>query len=104
MFNNLFPNPIQQSIKKYIFELIGGERYWNHDNTIEQITKNISSPKEYEAFGKFVAEIYEAGYVRAIEEHQVALEKMGLKANIKIIEKTEQGPSIFNQKNPAAPQ
>lgn len=104
MFNHLLGNPFQQSLKKYIFDLIKDESFFAHEPSIELLCKNATSPKEYESLGRLFASVYEAGYIRAIDEHRTELNKLGLKATIKTIEKTPDAKPIFNQKNPAAGQ
>ncbi|RDJ35484.1 MAG: hypothetical protein DWQ19_11755 [Crenarchaeota archaeon] len=92
---NALSNPFQQSVKKFIYELIGPERYINHDPIVGLLAKNVSTAEEYEQLGKFIAEVYEAGYMRAVEEHDKELKKLGLKTTIKKTEPQGQGPSIF---------
>ena len=99
---NFLANPLQGSIKKYVYELIGGDRYLPHEQVIEQLGRNLDNMKGYEDFGKFIAEIYEAGYMRAVTEHETELKRIGLNVTIKRIEK--KAAPIFNQKNPADPQ
>jgi len=75
-------NPFINATKRFIHDLIGAQRYANHEETLEQVSRQFNQ-KEYERFGKLIAEIYEAGYMRAVEEHQVELKKVGLKVIVK---------------------
>jgi hypothetical protein len=91
-------NPFVHSTKKFVYELIGANRYANHEAILEQLARSFNQ-KEYEQFGKFVAEVYEAGYMRSVEEHQVELKKMGLKVFVRPAPAAEPKNPIFNQKS-----
>jgi hypothetical protein len=97
---NYVSNPIGHAVRKFVYEILGAERYSPHEQIIEQLTRSIFNDSDYENFGKLVAEIYEAGFMRAVDEQKEELTRLGLKVTLKTTQKTE-GVPIFNQKNPA---
>lgn len=82
---NMLSQPYSNAARKLLFDLLKN-RCLNHELIVDLICRQIVSAKDYENFGKFVAEIYEAGYFRAIEEHESELKKAGLKVVLKKME------------------
>ncbi len=91
-------NPCVSATKKFVHGLLGDQRYANHDATLEQVARNFNQ-KEYETFCKLVAEVYEAGYMRSVEEHHAELKKLGLKTFLRPATPAQPSQPIFNQKN-----
>lgn len=85
-------NPVIQGVKKFMFDLLGGERYSLHEEMIEILAHHIRNEKDYERFGKLIAEVYEAGYVKAIDEHAAELKRLGLHVSLKSAEKKPTNP------------
>jgi hypothetical protein len=96
-----FRNPQSYVIKKYIYEMLKS-RYPAHEPIINRLSNLLVVPEDIEAFGKMIADTYEAGFIRAVEQYQSKLEEMGYKVNI-TSEKSD-SPKIFNQKNQAEPE
>lgn len=95
-------NPMISGAKQFVHDLIGVERYAPHEPIIEQIARtSIHNDRDYDAFGKFVAEVFEAGYMKSAEDHAVELSKMGMKVSFKRQElnATKESNPIFNQRN-----
>ena len=93
-------NPIVPAIKKFVYDLLGPERYTeSHDDTLESVARNFNE-KEYQKFGKLIAEIFEAGYMRSVLEHQAELKRLGLKHNMKYGSSTPQPTNPIFKKNP----
>lgn len=87
-------NPYNKGIKKISFDLLK-ERFINHEKTIDHISKNITTNKEYEDLGKFLLEFYEAGFFKAVEDHKQELKKLGYKVTLKETKPPEKSESIF---------
>jgi hypothetical protein len=92
---NYFANPLGQGVKKFFYDLLGPERYPNHEVIIEQVSRVIYNEKDYENLGKCMAEIYEAGFMRAVEEQKAELTRLGLKVNMLKAPEKKEGKSIF---------
>ena len=93
---NLFLNPISQALKKHVFNLVGGEKFSAYDQIIDRIGPILTTQKDYMDIGNLFKELYEAGYLRAVEDHRIELEKMGVKVNV--VKDIPKNP-IFSQKN-----
>lgn len=87
-------NPYSKGIKKISFDLLK-ERYGNYEKIIDQVSKNITNNKEYEEFGKFLLEFYEAGFFKAVEDHRQELKKLGYKVTLKETKPIEKSEPIF---------
>ena len=96
---NILSNPMANGIKKFFYDLMGGERYARQEAFLDHLSRSVYNDKDYEAFGKFVAEIYEAGYMRAVKENAEQLEKLGLKVVVTNPEAKKPQNPIF-KKNP----
>ena len=83
-------------MKKYVWQLVK-DKVVQHEETIECICKDLHTAKEVEALGKLFAEIYEAGFMRCVEEHRDKLETLGLAAKVVSDEKPRHvaGKPIF---------
>ena len=93
---NFLSNPLIQGVKKFMYDLLGPERFAPHQDTIEALARTVFNEKDYEYFGKLMAEVYEAGYMRSVEDHRQTLEKMGLQVTLKKSEAQPANP-IFNR-------
>lgn len=87
-------NPIGNAVKKFIVQLLGAKCN-PHERIVDQISRAVYNEKDYEDFGKFIAEVYEAGYMRAIDEHTAELTRLGLKVTLKMIEKPKEVEPLF---------
>lgn len=68
-----------KEIKKSVHQLIP-DRMHKHEKIIEKIAKRaIEEEAEGIDFIKFLLEVYDAAYVKCIEDHRVELEKRGIK-------------------------
>lgn len=90
-------NPLSWGIKKYMFELLK-ERYSRNEDIITRVSDNITSEKDYEAFGKLAFDIYEKGFQEAIDQQKEQFEKLGLSVDITSKPQSEakdNSPKIF---------
>ncbi len=74
-------NPQAFAIKKYMAEILK-EKYPPHEAIIERIAVILATTRDYDAFGKMIADLYETAYLKAVNDHKEALAKVGLKANV----------------------
>lgn len=59
-----------------------GRKYPPYDDILTRITHNLITDKDFESFGKMVTEVYEAGYMKAIDEYREQLAKLNIRVNI----------------------
>lgn len=92
-------NPQLGVLKKYMFEMLK-ERYPKHQLIIERVASSLVTPSDLEDFGKMIVDIYELGFLKAVNDYKSQVEKAGMKINIvpSHIEMPNKTP-IFNQKN-----
>lgn len=74
-------NPKANYVQKSMFELLK-ERYTKHEDIIERVAVSLLTDKDIQHFLQLQLELYEIGYLRAVEDHREQLEKMGIKASV----------------------
>jgi hypothetical protein len=74
-------NPRSHHVKKFIHEILH-ERYFRHEQLLERVSHYLVTDSDVEQFSKFVSDIYETAYLKAIDDHKEALARHGLKATI----------------------
>ena len=90
--NSLVASIYSTGVKKLFLELLQ-ERYALYESTINDIARNVNNEEEYKRIGQLLIATYEAGYIKAVEQHREALAKCGLRA--KVVEPKEPPPPIF---------
>jgi hypothetical protein len=92
-----FHNPQSTIIKKYLFEILK-ERYSKNEKFIERLASFISTKEDFESFGVLITDVFEIGFLRAVNEYKGNFEKLGMKVKI-VPEEKPKDPNhrIFNQ-------
>lgn len=96
MFPFLFQNPQAITIKKYLFEILK-ERYPRNEKFIDRLAIGTSTKEDYEGLSMLIADIFETGFLRAVDQYKEHFDKMGMKVNIVSEEKPKNAKKIFNQ-------
>lgn len=90
-----FGNQAQSlAIRKYMFEMLK-ERYSKNERFIERLASNVATKEDYDSLGALMADVYEAGFVRAVDQYREQLAKVGMKVNIVPESRPPQGKPIF---------
>lgn len=93
----MFQNPQSMAIKKYLFEMLK-ERYGRNERFIERIANLISTKEDYDGLGSLITDIYETGFLKAVNEYKDQFAKMGMKVSVVPEEKPKDaGNRIFGQ-------
>lgn len=77
-----FINPKKTAIRKWLNEILQ-ERYAKHDGIAERITHCLITNKDMDDFSKLIAEIFEVGYLKCLNEYKVKLKEHGLQVKLK---------------------
>lgn len=92
----MMPNPISVAIKKHLFEMLK-ERYVKSEKFIERISMMMVTKDDYESLATLMSDLYEAGFMRALDQYKGQLAKMGMKVEVvPEEEKPRPGKKIFN--------
>ena len=75
-------NPRGHAVKKY-FEQILKERCGKNKDIIEKISHYIITDRDLKELGTLVADMFEVGYLKALEDYKDQLKEMGLEVKIK---------------------
>lgn len=78
---NFLSNPKSHYIKKSMFEILQ-DRYAKHEAMLERIAHSLATEKELRDFLAMAIDIYEIGFMKAVEDQKEQLEKLGLGVKI----------------------
>ena len=76
-----FSNPRGHILKKTMYDILQ-ERYVNHESIIDRMSAHMVTETDMNDFLKFVVDIYETAYIKAVEDQREQLEKIGLAPRI----------------------
>lgn len=74
-------NQNSYQVKKAMFDLIQ-ERYQRNEQIIERLGAILVTDGDVKGFLKLIGDVYEAGYIKSVNDHKDQLKKMGLNARI----------------------
>lgn len=95
MFQGMLQNLQSNAIKKHIFEMLG-ERYGRNERFVERLVSQVTTKEDYDGLGTFLADLFESGFVRAVNQYKDQFTKMGMKVSIVPEEKPKDaGSRIF---------
>lgn len=68
-------------VKKAIFNLVP-EKYHKNEAIIERLGALLITDSDVKSFFSLLADVYETGYLKSVNDHKEQLNKIGLKARI----------------------
>jgi hypothetical protein len=93
----MFQNPQSMAIKKYLFELLK-ERYGRNERFIERFANTIGTKEDYDGLGSLITDIYETGFLKAVNEYKDQFTRLGMNVSVVPEEKPrDPGSRIFGQ-------
>lgn len=92
-WSNYFSNPNSIHIKKYLYEILQ-DKYLDNEKFIDRMASHLIMQEDAQSFVKLAGDIFERGYVVAVDQHKEALAKIGM--NVKVVGSTNE-KKIFNQ-------
>lgn len=69
--------------QKYCHKLLGDARYPKYHELMQRISSQIITQKDALDFATMLAEIYEVGFLKAVEDYKKEVEKHGFKIEFK---------------------
>lgn len=87
-------NPQAVAIRKYLFEMLK-DRYGKNGAYIDRLASSVVTKEDYESFGSLVADLYEAGFMRAMDQYKEQLARVGMKVSVVPESRPQQGKPIF---------
>lgn len=79
-------NPQSIAIKRYLFEILK-EKYPKNEKFIDRMASQTITKEDYENLGSFITDVFECGFLRAVNEYKEQIERMGMKVNLVAEEK-----------------
>jgi hypothetical protein len=77
-------NPRKQAVRKWLIEMLR-EKYTKHDNLVERMSHYLVTEKDMDEFTRFVADLFEMGYLKCLNDYKAKLKELGL--NVKVVGK-----------------
>ena len=74
-------NPKGHQLKRIMFEFLK-ERYAANEQIVERVGTALVTEADTKSFLKFVTDIYETAYMKAVNDHREQLKKLGLVAKV----------------------
>lgn len=87
-------NPQAVAIKKYMFEILK-ERYGRNSKYIDRLAAGTVTREDYESLGALMADLYESGFMRAIDQYKEQVAKLGMRIEVVPEDRPAQGKPIF---------
>jgi hypothetical protein len=81
-WSQLLNTALSAHVKQYLYDILK-ERYSRNEEFIERLSSCLNTSKDVEGMGKLVADLYETGYMKSLQDHRQELETKGFKAVIK---------------------
>lgn len=75
-------NNFQRIAKKYLFDLLK-DHYFKNEIMISRLTHYLTNENDVKEFCQIVADSWNAGYVKAVEDYKSKLLEMGYTVEIK---------------------
>ncbi len=75
-------NPWKTAILKHAEQLLG-KRYGKFQQIIMRASTSLVTNEDATTFAQMMAELYESGYLKAVEDYRKAVESHGLKVVIR---------------------
>lgn len=75
-------NPYKTAIHKYAQQLLG-DKYNKYAVTVQRATTSMVTNEDATNFSKFMLELYEAGFLKAVADYKKIVEAHGVKVVIK---------------------
>jgi len=88
-------NPHGFTIKKYLYEILGGKRYVKNEVFIDRLCSVLNTQDDVEKLGIFVKDLYESGFHRAVDRYRGQLEKLGYDITVTQEESKQEVKKIF---------
>lgn len=78
---DVIQNPRGAAFKKVMYEFLK-ERYPKNEKIIDRLSQQLTTEEDLHAFLKLTTEMFEMGYLKAVEDYKDQLTSLGLKARI----------------------
>jgi hypothetical protein len=74
-------NPRGWTLRKTLYEFLKA-RYQKNEEILDRISLHLVTEKDNKQFFQLITDVYEMGFLQAVEQQKSQLEKLGLKVNI----------------------
>lgn len=92
--NPFAQNPQAVAIKRYLFEMLK-DRYRKNERYVDRLALGTVTREDYESLGSLLADVYESGFMRAVEQYKEGIARLGLRVEVVPEERPREGAPIF---------
>lgn len=78
---DMMQNPRGIALKRFMATVLG-QKYLDYDDLLQRSTCYLVTEKDIALFSKMISDIYELGYMKAVDDYKDQLQKHGYKINI----------------------
>jgi hypothetical protein len=78
---DLMTNPRGLMLKQFAAQLLE-DRYPKYNELMERLSAVLVTDGDMEAFSKMLVDLFEKGYLRAVDDHRSRLAEMGIKSTV----------------------
>ncbi len=80
-FSNYVANPRAFAVKRWLSEFLK-DRYHKHEDLAERISISLVTQEDLTNFGKLLTDLFELGYLKAVNDYKDQLKKHGITVKI----------------------
>lgn len=74
-------NPRAFTLKTWLTQMLQ-QKFEPHESIVERVAPSLTTDSDLKSFSALMGEIFQAGYMRAVNDYRVQLEKHGMKINV----------------------
>ena len=86
------------AVRKYLSEILK-DRYVKNQDIVERIVSVVITQRDLQEFGRLIADIYEVGFLKAVDDYRHVLGDMGREVKITSMKSPPEGKLLFSPKN-----
>ena len=74
-------NPRSIALKKFMFDVLKN-KYPEYEELTERMSSCLITEKDLMTYSKMISDIYELGYLKAVEDYKTQLADLGIKVTV----------------------
>ena len=80
---DMISNPKGLLIKNYMLQILGEQKFLQHQAFIERLGASIPTSADIQELGAIMVSVYETGYYKALNDYKEKFQKLGYEINVK---------------------
>lgn len=80
--SQFYSSAVSSHIKRHMYDLLK-DRWPQNEEFVELLISCVRTSKDVDGLGRFVADLYELGYLKCLKDHDAELKRLGIRAEVK---------------------